>query len=148
MTTTLGGTLVRHADGWRWSDGTPEPRVRSMPLRALAPNFRCCTYGGGGTYVEIPKLWRSAGLWPRGVVDPDAARAIDGLIREVGKPARIYAEGLAELRDDHRLRRDGYIVPIAAWDAVMGETIGAEWDREHEEAILAKAKELGWRDPR
>jgi len=26
----LGGALKRHPDGWRWADGTPEPRVRDL----------------------------------------------------------------------------------------------------------------------
>lgn len=141
--TALGGALVRDPDTatWRWSDGTPAHEVVDLTLRDVAPNFRCATYGSG-CVVEIPRRWRSAGHWPRGVVDPDAAEAIDRLLRVHGQPARIYAEGLAEMRDDHRLTRDGYVVPIDAWDAAMLQVCGASWAKADEAAILARAAEV------
>ena len=46
--TALNGTLIRTADGWRWSDGTPEPRVRDLNA-SKHYNFRC-----GGGMVEVP----------------------------------------------------------------------------------------------
>lgn len=140
LATALSGALERHADGWYWNDGTPEPRVRDMLLSDVAPNFRCQTYGGGRTYVEIPARWRDARYWPNGRIDTQSASEIEALIREAGRRAPIYAEGLAEAFDDHRLRVDGCIVDAAQWDAVMREPCGCWWDKVHEAGILARAR--------
>lgn len=143
LSTTLGGTLQRHTDGWRWSDGTPEPRVRDMMLSHVAPNFRCGLHGGV-TCVEIPARWRDARYWPGGRIDTQAAVQIDDLLRECGRRSPIYLEGLAEALDDHRLTGDGWIVDVAQWDAVMREQCGAWWDQQHEAEIFARARSLGW----
>lgn len=137
----LNGALERHADGWHWRDGTREPRVRDMLLSHIAPNFRCMTRGHI-TYVEIPARWRDARYWPNGRVDDDAAMAIEQLIGECGTREPIYAEGIAELIDDHRLTTDGWIVDVAQWDSVMREPIGVWWDTAHEAEILARAQRL------
>jgi hypothetical protein len=145
MTTkALGGAIERRADGWYWRTGVVEPRVRDMPMRWLAPNLRCTTYAGRRTYVEIPASWRQPRYWPDRRVDQDVAAAIEQLIAECGKRSPIYAEGLAEPLDDHRLSIDGYRVDVAQWDAVMCEPIGACWDGADEAEILARARELGW----
>lgn len=133
--TALSGALERHPDGWRWKDGTPEPRARDMLLQEVAPNFRCCA-----GMVEIPWNWREARFWPAGRIDTQAAQEIENLIQEGGRKAGIYAEGLAEALDDHRLTKHGYVIPIALWDAVMREHCGCWWDSEHEADILARAR--------
>ena len=143
LSTTLGGALQRYPDGWRWSDGTPEPRVRDMSLSDVAPNFRCCNRGGI-TYVEIPAGWRQARYWPGGRIDTQAAQAIESLLAECGEHAPIYAEGLAEALDDHRLTTHGWLVDVAQWDAVMREPCGVWWDKAHEAEILARARDGGW----
>src|SRR6185312_4739980 len=122
---TLGGTLERHADGWRWRDGTPAPEVTDMLLDSISPNFRC-----SAGCVEIPHDWRKASYWPGSRIDTQAANAIAELIRDAGAASRIYAEGLAEWLDDHRLRKHGWVVPIAQWDAAMRELCGAWWPEE------------------
>jgi hypothetical protein len=43
---------------------------------------------------------------------------------ELYNPADIYAEGLAELLDDHRARSRGYVVPIETWDEAMSRVVG------------------------
>lgn len=139
LSTTLGGTLQRYPGGWRWSDGTPEPRVRDMTYTDIAPNFRC-----SGSRVEIPWNWREARYWPKGRIDTDAALRIDGLLKEAGKRAPIYAEGIAEAIDDHRVTKHGWTVPIALWDAEMLECCGCWWDKSAEDEILARARSLGW----
>lgn len=139
LSIALGGTLQRHADGWHWSDGTPEPRVRDMLINDMAPNFRCC-----GARVEIPWNWRDARFWPHGRIDIDAAMRIDGLIKEGGKRESIYAEGLAESVDDHRLTKHGWTIPVALWDAEMRDCCGCWWDKSEEASILDRARSLGW----
>lgn len=142
--TTLGGALERRAGGWYWRDGTREPRVRDMLLNELAPNFRC-TNRGGSTYVEIPHDWDAAKYWPGQRQDPDAAHAVRELLQSpAAERAAIYAEGLAELLDDHRLAKHGWLVPIEQWDAVMLEPVGCWWDKSEEDDILARARALGW----
>jgi hypothetical protein len=142
LSTALAGTLQRGIDGWHWSDGTPEPRVRDMRLRDIAPNFRCARRGSV-VYVEIPAGWRSARYWPAGRIDIQAAREIEGLLRDAGKQAPIFAEGLAEVLDDHRLTTDGWLVDIAQWDAVMSEACGVWWDSQYEANIHDRAAALG-----
>lgn len=136
LITALGGALQRRPDGWYWSDGTREPRVFDIPLSHFAPNFRCCN-----GYVEIPKGWETMFHWDN---DPATARAIRDLIAEAGEESGIFAERIAGLLDDHRVKQPGWRVPIAMWDAVMSEPVGAGWDGEHEADILSRAESLGW----
>lgn len=68
-----------------------------MRLRDIAPNFRCARRGGV-VYVEIPAGWRSARYWPADRVDIQAAREIEGQLRDAGKQEPIFAERLAEMR--------------------------------------------------
>jgi len=125
--TALNGALrLSDETGWVWRDGTPAP-VRTMYLRDLAPSLRCVTYGNGGTWVEIPRRWRSPGRWPRGVVDPDVVAAIQGLLE-------------SDTARDHRLRRDGWTIPIAEWDRAMATPCGVWWDRADEVEILDRAR--------
>lgn len=141
---TLGGTLERREDGWYWRGGSREPRARDMLLNELAPNFRC-TNRGGTTYVEIPHDWDAAQHWPSGQQDPDAAHAIRELLQSSAAiRAPIYAEGLAEALDDHRLTKHGWLLPISQWDAVMREHIGCWWDKREEADMFARARALGW----
>lgn len=143
LSTALGGALARRPDGWYWSDGTPEARVRDMSLADIAPNFRCCTVAGV-TFVEIPRRWRDARYWHGGRVDADAVRAIAGLLDEGGERCAIYAEGWAERIDEHRLTVEGYRVPLALWDAAMREPCGVWWDKADEAALIDRARALGW----
>ena len=139
--TALDGALERHADGWRWRDGTPEPLVRDM-LASRHYGFRIRE----SRYVEVPiglarenddlawvQLAADRGeleeSWDGDVVGPDD-RSLLGEVRPEKRAARVW------------------LVPIATWDERNRQPIGAEWDREHEDAILRRAAELGWRDPR
>ena len=132
LSTTLGGALQRRPDGWYWRDGAKEPRVRDRLLNHLAPNFRVLK-----GRVEIPRDWRAAKHWPGGRVDTEAAEAIARLLSDVGNPASIYADGLAETLDEPRSHVHGHTVPVSQWDAAMLEQAGAEWDMEHQPDILA-----------
>lgn len=140
LMSTLAGALVLGSDGgWRWRDGAPEPRVSTLRLRDIAPNFRCITFGNGRTYVEIPHRWQ------RDVTDPDVRAAIRELVQDRGRPADIFAEAGAVALDDHRVTQKGYLVPVDDWDVVMQEPCGATWDKKDEEAIFERARALGWR---
>ncbi|HXF71700.1 MAG TPA: hypothetical protein VNO79_03710 [Actinomycetota bacterium] len=134
--TALGGALRRVGpDVWVWTDtGERELRVRDLTLRELAPNYRVITYGEGASYVEVPELWR------KDVSDADVEEALTHLLAEHGRPADIYAEGLAELLDDHRARSRGFLVPLEAWDREMSRVVGCSWDGADEEEIMARAE--------
>jgi hypothetical protein len=133
--TALGGALRRVApDVWVWSDtGERELRVTDLKLLDLAPAYRVIARGKV-RLVEIPELWR------KDVSDPDVEEALTRLLAEHGRPADIYAEGLAELLDDHRARSRGFVVPLEAWEREMSRVVGASWDLADEEAIMARAE--------
>lgn len=134
--TALGGVLRRVApDVWIWADtGERELRVGDLKLLDLAPNYRVVRKGDG-EYVEVPELWR------KDVSDPDVEEALTRLLAEHGRAADIYAEGLAELLDDHRARSRGYLVPLEAWDREMSRVVGASWDRRDEEDLMVRAEQ-------
>jgi hypothetical protein len=136
MTSAFAGRLRRLGpDSWAWADGTPEPRVRDLRLRDLAPNWRVVAFGDGRRFVEVPIFWRDL------VRDPDVRRAVADLVR-VEPETRIYAEGVAEAIDDHRRSMRGCLVPLDRWDDRMAEVVGAAWDRADEPAIVAKAASI------
>lgn len=132
--TALGGALRRVGpDAWTWADtGERELRVRDLRLVDLAPNYRVVVRPEGHV-VEVPELWR------RDVSDPDVEEALTRLLAEHGRRADIYAEGLAELLDDHRARSSGFIVPLDAWREAMSRVVGVQWDQADEEEIMACA---------
>lgn len=140
ISTVLDGTLQRHADSWRWRDGAPEPRVRDMLVADNAPNFRVSR-----GMVEIPRDWRSSRYWPTGQgrhrVDPQAAEEITRLIQDIGQPGAVYADA------PDQATHQGYLIPVAQWDAAMREPCGVWWDAQDEAAILDRAYALGWSPP-
>jgi hypothetical protein len=46
---SLGGTIVRHDDGWRWSDGSLEPKIKDLTLGEIF-NFAF----RDGIFIEVP----------------------------------------------------------------------------------------------
>lgn len=159
--TTLGGTLVRHGrDEWRWSDGVTERRVRDLsPSREW--NFRCRTYGGGGTYVEVPRglatetptlAWvlerAREGRYQAGLSgDHTGPLVIDdeGLHRAHIAPGEDPLHGHEPMPEQPGPIPQIVLVPVAEWDEWAADhPVGAEWDIEDQDAILARARELGW----
>lgn len=141
--TVFAGALLRYKDGWRWRDGHPEPRVRDMLLRDVAPAFRFARYGTR-ICVEIPAAWRDARYWPENRVDPRAAAIIEALLRGHGERMAISGDGLEALLGKQPQKIDGWIVALARWEATMSALCGASWDKRDEGAILARACALGW----
>lgn len=158
MTTTVfDGALERRDDGsWQWRDGAPEPRVQDLTLNQCY-DFRCRTYGDGACYVEVPRgqaMEQDDLAW---VLDGwRAGRYTLGLDGDRTGP-RVFASDrrahIAPGQDplcghEPMPERPGPIprvilVPIADWDA--RPPCGASWDTAHEDAILTRAYELGWR---
>jgi len=108
-------------------------RIKLAPLRHFAPNFRCVTYGNGKTWVEIPDGWQSRYHWDGSA---ETEEAINRLCREHGKRGRVYECG-----------GNGWLVPVAAWDAEMDKPAGWTWDRNEITdaealAIIRKAKQV------
>ena len=141
--TALGGTLVRFGvDTWAWRDHSPAPKVRDMRLSDCY-NFRCRTYGKGGTFVEVPTAdaqkqedlaWCSS--YERSTSGDDTGE------RRLHDDGRITR---ASDRPSGGAIREVYLVPVEDWDA--RPPVGALWDLADEEAIFAKASELGWEQP-
>ncbi len=121
----MGGLLVRHPDGWRWSDGSPEPRVRDLTAAEAFPFTRVRTVdpatGAVADYVSIP----------REALDDDADLLGD-VIAFAG--ARVVAG-----------ERDSVEVPAEMWDTWARQVIGLGWDPADKEAILGRARSMGAR---
>ena len=155
-TAALGGTLERLPSGeWQWRDGTPEPRARDLDRNAHY-NFRCRATGSG-KYIEVPK-----GL----VLEETDLGWIKGCDYEIG--ADGDRTGPLEMTDEGMVRggiRPGedpiggkgepvlgvpipsvVLVPLGDWREWIqnASPLGVEWDAADQEAILARARELGW----
>jgi hypothetical protein len=123
-TTALGGTLVRHGrDDWRWRDGASEPRARDLSPSAHY-NLRCRAYADR-QYVEVP----------RGLAQEEITWAHEG-----------WAAGLYRTGDSgDRPGQAVILVPVEAWDSWSADhPVGCTWDLADQEAILARARTLGW----
>lgn len=164
----LGGRLIRTGrNAWQWSDGEPEPRVRD--LRAGDDwNFRCRNYAST-TYVEVLLSechrhketlgWVLAGVESgryqqdtsgdhtgpmRITIDDDGELQVDRMRIDPGEDPLLGNEPILHTRAIPKVA----LVPVAEWDDWSNNTpSGASWDREHEDAILAKARSLGWTSP-
>lgn len=124
MLSAMGGTLVRHPDGWRWRDGRPEPRVYDVTaLQAF----------------QFPKVTRA---------EPDAP---GGRAQYLAIP-RAAAQEEPELREaiamaGARARRPeddpGVIeLPVSLWEPwASAQVIGLRWDAADEEDLLREAEQ-------
>ncbi len=124
----LGGLLVRQTDGWRWQDGSSEPRVRDLTaaqafefprVRSIDPTNDSIT-----DYVSIT----------RSALDEDADLLAD-VIAFAGPRALVVGgpRGTVE-------------VPEEIWDAWANDrVIGLGWEPADEAGILARAEALGAR---
>lgn len=160
--TTLGGTLIRHEkDDWRWVSGVAEPRVTDLSPSSVY-NFRCRTFGSGTTYVEV--LLRDChrerdvlGWVLDGIEAGKYRQEWSGdhtgplMITEDG-PTRMHIEpGEDPLKGNEPIIRKRAIprvalVPVNEWDAWAADNpYGCQWDKVHEDDILAEARRLGWK---
>jgi hypothetical protein len=134
--TAFGGRLIRWAENvWAWSDHTPEPRVKDMTM-SWYHNFRI-----SGGCVEVPvKSARS---------EPELAWVLHGRYRKGLSGDRlgcrvIHADGrITRLSTHGKAIPEVFLVPVEDWDE-HDTVIGAKWDENDEDAILIKAKALGW----
>ena len=158
-TTIFGGTLIRHdKNDWRWSDGTPEPRVTDLSPSAHY-NFRCRTYSGA-TYVEVllsvAHSERDVLGW---VLDGvEAGTCTQDVSGDHSGPIRITDDGVERMRiepgEDPLLGNEPIIhrraiprvalVPIAKWDSwAKAHPYGATWDVDAQDDLLRIARSLG-----
>ena len=166
MTTTqhtvFSGGLTRHGhNDWRWSDGSPEPRVTDLSASQVY-NFRCRTYGSGETYIEVllsaAHKERDVLGW---VLDGVAAGSYgqDNSLDHTG-PLVIGDQGISRMRvepgEDPLLGNEPIVsmraiprvalVPASEWDVWAAENpYGATWSQNDEAAIFDKARQLGWK---
>lgn len=151
----LGGTLCRDIVGrWRWSDGAPEPRARDLFLRETWPNYRCRPAGDGATLVEVPendlrgdtRLARAL-AWCRAAA---AGRDLSGdhvgmrVLHGDGRMTRAYSDPASGETTGARAIPEVLLVPMEEWHRRGLAVCGAQWDRAHDDAILAAARALGW----
>lgn len=160
----LSGSLIRDDTGrWQWRDGTPEPRVRDLSPDEW--NFRCRTGGDGETYVEVLSglaretdalAWvlegARGGRYPQGQsldhTGPLTVRQDGSVGRAHIRPGEDPLHGAEPLPEVPGRIPRVILVPIAEWDRWVRENpAGATWDKRDEEAILARARELGWSEP-
>lgn len=124
----MGGLLVRHTDGWRWSDGSLEPRVRDLTaaeafelprVRSIDPST-----GAVADYVSIPRT----------ALDEDAD--LLGDVISFAGPRAIAVGG----------DRGSVEVPAEVWDAwAERRVIGLGWEPSDEAGILSRAEAMGAR---
>lgn len=135
----LGGTLRRASDGWYWCDDTYEPRVRDLYLEELAPDWRCVRRARHA-WVEIPTDWRFH------VHDEELERALTELVRDYATIGSIRDDSAAHSVGERGQLRSGYRVPMAAWQLIMHQPVGATWSISDDAAIRERARALGYRD--
>lgn len=125
MLSAMGGTLIRHPEGWRWRDGRPEARVRDVTaLEAFA--FPTVTRadpeapGGRARFLAIPR----------------GAAAEEPELREAIAMAGARA---IEPEDD-----PGVIeVPWSLWEPwAKTQVIGLRWDAADEADLIREAEAL------
>ncbi len=137
--TELDGTLRRGPNGWYWSDGTFEPRVRDLMLEELAPSWRCVRFAHR-TWVEIPTDWRFR------VEHAELRRAVSELVRDYSTIGAIRDDGAASVIGRGQMR-SGYRVPLRAWELIMQQPVGATWGAADDADIRAHARALGCHEP-
>lgn len=163
--TALGGTLIGAAGQWRWSDGTPEPRVVDMSASWLY-NFRC---QGGCVEVLLSVAHRD-----RDTLGWVLARVESGMYQQAGSgdhtgPRIMHLTERYEAGDVPGVSEPGIgveitrqsvtpageptkraipqvaLVPVAEWDMwSAANPVGAKWEKADEPEIFAKARSLGW----
>lgn len=161
MVACFNGTLVRQSrNQWQWSDGTPEPRVTDLSPDEW--NFRCRSFGRGGTLVEVLKgvaieseslAWvitgYRSGKYQGGTSgDHTGPLMIDdeGIRRMHIQPGEDPLHGNEPLPESRGPIPAVILVPVTEWDAwVRDNPAGASWDVKNETVILDKASSLGWR---
>ncbi len=121
----LGGLLVRGDDGWRWRDGSPEPRVRDLTaaeafqfprVRSVDPRT-----GVAAGYVAIPRTALA-----------EDADLLGAVVEEAGE--RVLDAGPT------------LEVPEELWDAwAPAQVIGLGWEPDDESEILRRAEGFGVR---
>ena len=140
MLTALSGTLIRGHDGWYWSDGARAAQVSDL-LASAHYNFRVCNYATT-SYIEVPVHVAAN--------NPDLAWVL--MMREDHR----YDDGLSGDDRQRVITPDGrsdhgtpvIMVPAYDWDVwSAAHPIGAQWDKIHEDEILARAAQLGWQRP-
>lgn len=137
-TTALGGALIRRADGWYWSDGERAEHVTDLSA-SQHYNFRVCNYADT-SYIEVP-IHVAAN-------NPDLAWVLT-LREDCGYDTGISGDDRQRvLLPDGRTDRGTPVIRVPAhdWDVWAAiHPIGASWDKTHEDEILGRAAQLGWR---
>lgn len=140
IASTLGGTLLRDAQGWHWSDGAREPRVRDLPVAAVH-NYRIQAQGGA-RFVVVP-LGRAR---EEAALDWVRAGLADGLYqRGPDIDAGLRRRDIVGSEDHRVAGTDAVYVPHDDWSRwARSVVLDACWEAQDEAAILERAKALGW----
>lgn len=137
------GHLRRLINGsYRWSDGTPEPRVEDLYFGERY-SFLILS-----DLVEVPVkeakgplAWVAEGHYPTGrsgdYTGPLALQAS-------GRITHLYADPITGDNIGTRVIPPVYLVPLDEWEKWSWRLCDAQWDTKDGPEIHAKARSLGW----
>lgn len=142
----FGGLLVRWGkDTWAWKDGTRETRVQDFHP-SWYYNFRVARHqtphGQSAIFIEVPigLIGKEYDLeWLREPLADARRAAQQPPIEPQFQPNAEYIFTV-----DFQ-KKPVLLVPAQIWDDWNARTVlGPKWEKKDEQAILAKAKSLGW----
>ena len=128
----LGGTLQRYQTGWRWKDGTDEPRVKEVTLDEFF-NFTM----RDGCFVEVPVF--------KAEMHPALSWAKTGgyALAQSTDPACVH-EFLTLFPQRRKEQIAAFLVPLSDWKKQASAIVGLRFAATDIPCLAAKARNLGY----
>jgi hypothetical protein len=126
------GTLQRHQAGWRWKDGTDEPRVKEVTLDEFF-NFTM----RDGCFVEVPVF--------KSEMHPALSWAKTGryAVAHSTDPGCVH-EYLALFPQRRKERIAAFLIPLSDWKERASAILGVRFAAADIPCLAAKARTLGY----
>jgi hypothetical protein len=128
----FGGTIHRHPDGWRWSDGSLEPRVSDETF-GDAYDFTI----RDNQFVEVPLFLADLEL------DLAWTKEADYEVSESRDPQYVL-EFLTRVPQKRKEQIQSYLVPVADWNKRVAAIVGLRFSDEDAELLAEKSRSLGY----